>query len=386
MRRDILPAHPYNHLQSLIPSMKTVPFLLTLTLGLLGAQSPVTAAPLSPDLKAADKALRVAPLSVTQKTKIAASGNPHDYASTAPYFWPDPTKPDGKPYIRHDGKINPESRTAASDYERAQQLGATVGTLARAYESTHDEKYAAHAALLLRTWFLDPATRMNPHLNYAQGIPGLNDGRQIGIIEGTTIVGALENGQRLAGSANWTTADQTALMKWTADFLDWYLHSPFGIKEGNGANNHGTHYDVQVMRMALLLGQTDLAQQVAETAKARRIAAQIEPDGRQPLELARATSFGYSTMNLRGLTTLAQLAERVGVDLWHYESPDGRSIRKALDFLLPYVTDPGKPWPYEQIKPMNREALAPMLRQAAMAYHEPKYAQIAAGLTDSPEE
>lgn len=333
-------------------------------------------------LKQADQALKVAPLAVTQKTRVAPSGNPHDYASTAPYFWPDPAKPDGRPYIRHDGRVNPESRTAASDILRAQQMSGTVSLLTRAYTATQEEKYAAHAALLLRTWFLDPATYMRPHLNFGQGVPGLNTGRQIGIIEGTTIVSALDQASQLVGSKAWPPADHAALMKWADQFLTWYLTSPFGVKEGNGGNNHGTHYDVQVMRLALMLERPDLARQVAEAAKMKRIAAQIEPDGRQPQELARTASFSYSQMNLRGLTTLANLADRVGVDLWHFETADGRSIRKALDFMVPYLKDPAKPWPYEQIKHLDRGGFSSMLRQAAQVYHEPAYEAIAAHLPD----
>ncbi len=336
-------------------------------------------------VKKADDALKVAPLSVTQKSRVAPSGDPHDYASTAPYFWPDPAKPDGLPYIRHDGKVNPESRTAASDIQRAQQMNGAVAALARAYAATHNEKYAAHATLLLRTWFLDPATFMRPHLNFGQGVPGVNTGRQIGIIEGTTIVNALDQASLLVGSKTWTQADHTALMKWADEFLTWYLTSPFGVKEGNAANNHGTHYDVQVMRLALLLDRQELARQVAEAAKQKRIAAQIEPDGRQPLELARATSFGYSTMNLRGFADLANLAEKVGVDLWHYETADGRSIRKAIDFMVPYVHDPAKKWPYEQIKDVSRGGLSSILNQAAKAYQEPSYAALAAKSPDEPE-
>jgi hypothetical protein len=329
----------------------------------------------------ADAALRVAPLSVTQKTKLAPDGDPHAYASTAPYFWPDPAKPGGLPYVRHDGKINPESRTAASDIQRAQQMSNAVATLARAYDATRDECYAAHAALLLRTWFLDPATFMRPHLNFGQGIPGVNTGRQIGIIEGTNLVSALDQAPLLLGSAAWTAADHAALLKWTAEFLDWYLTSPFGVTEGNARNNHGTHYDVQVLRMALLLDRRDLAREVAETAKQKRLAAQIEPDGRQPHELSRATSFSYSHMNLRGLTTLAALAEKVGVDLWNFQTADGRGLRRAIDFLVPYVRDPSKKWPYEQIKAFDRAGFAPLLRQAATTYRDPNYAALADSLS-----
>jgi len=324
-------------------------------------------------VRKAEAALRVAPPSVTQKTRLAPSGNPNDYASTAPYFWPDPSKPDGRPYLRRDGEENPESRTAASDYLRMQTMSSTVATLARAYETTREEKYAAHAARCLRVWFLDPKTRMTPHLQHAQAIPGLNDGRPIGIIEGGSIIGALEQGRLLAGSKTWTTNDQAALRKWADEFLTWYLTSPFGKLERDAANNHGTHYDVQVMRMALMLDRKDVARQVAETAKQKRIAAQIEPDGRQPHELSRATSFGYCKMNLDGLMTLANLADRVGVDLWHYQTEDGRSIRKALDFVVPYLRDPAKQWPGKQIKGFDRGGYTPLLRQAAAKFNDSSY-------------
>jgi len=332
----------------------------------------------------ADKALSAAPLSVTQKSRPAPSGNVHDYASTAPYYWPNPASSNGLPYIRHDGRVNPESRTAASDVERSQDMSRTVATLARAYEATGQEKYAAQAARWLRAWFLDPASYMTPHLQHAQSVPGLNDGRQIGIIEGYSLISALGTASLLVDSTAWTDADHADLRQWGAAFLDWLITSPFGVKERDASNNHGTHYDVQVMRLALMLGRNDLARQIAETAKEKRIAAQIEPDGRQPRELERTASFSYSRMNLSGLMNLAQLADRVGVDLWHYETPDGRSIRKALDFLLPYVEDSAKKWPYEQIKGFDRRGFASLLRQAAVAYDEPGYEQIASQLSATP--
>lgn len=331
-------------------------------------------------VKRARQALQVKPLSVTQKTKLAPGGNPHDYASTAPYFWPDPASSNGLPYLRRDGEVNPESRTEASDYERAQKMSSAVNTLARAYEATRKEEYAAHAAKLLRTWFLAPETGMTPHLNHAQSVPGLNDGRPAGIIEGGAIISALEQGRRLTGSTSWAEADQAALMKWGNSFLTWYLESPLGQQERDAKNNHGTHYDVQVMRLSLLLGRTELARQVAETAKQKRIAAQIDPDGRQPHEMARTKSFSYSKMNLEGLMSLANLAERVGVDLWHYETGDGRSIRKALDFVVPYLTDPAKKWPGKQIKGFDRGGYASMLRQAAEKFNEPAYEKVIADM------
>jgi hypothetical protein len=328
-------------------------------------------------VKNADDALKVTPPSVTHKSKLAPDGDPHAYASTAPYFWPDPSKPDGLPYVPHDGKVNPESRTAASDLNRSQDMARAVEHLALAYYFTGKPAYAEHAARCLRVWFLDPATSMKPHLNFGQGNPVKNSGRNIGVIEGGSFPATAEASGLLVGSAVWNTKDAAALRTWMAAYLDWLTTSKLGLEEAAEKQNHGSLYDVQVMRLALFTGRTDLAKQTAETVKTKRIAVQIEPDGRQPLELRRTKALSYSRLNLRALSTLATMAERVGVDLWNFSTADGRSIRKALDFMVPYVKTPPEPWPYQQIVKLDLAELAPIYRQAAVALHHAPYEQLA---------
>jgi len=221
---------------------------------------------------------------------------------------------------------------------------------------------------------------MSGVLNFGQGVPGKNTGRSIGIIEGGNLPSAGDAAGLLVGSSAWTANDDSALKVWMAAYLDWLLTSPLGKEEGEMKQNHGTMYDVQLMRLALVTGRSDLAKQVAETAKQKRIAVQIEPDGSQPLELRRTKGFSYSRLNLRGLAALATLADRVGVDLWHFETPDGRSIRKALDFLVPYVKTPPEKWPYQQIVAFDRAELAPIYRQAAVSLPHSDYERIVAQL------
>jgi len=326
----------------------------------------------------ADDALQTSPPSVMEKAKTPPSGDKHDYLSLAPYWWPDPASTNGLPYIRYDGKVNPESRKDAIDLNRNRLMASTVETLALAYYFTGKEAYAEHAARCLRTWFLDPVTRMNPNLNYAQGVPGVNTGRGTGIIEGLNIAEAADAAELLAGSSAWMPKDDEALKAWLKTYLDWLLTSKNGLDEAGARNNHGTLYDVQAVRLALITGRTDVARQIAEAAKQKRIAVQIEPDGRQPLELERTAAFSYSHLNLGGLCMLATLGEHVGVDLWHYQLPDGRGLARALDFLMPYLVDPPKKWPYQQIKDFSRAEFAPLLRQAALAYNEGKYENILA--------
>lgn len=336
-------------------------------------------------IKDANKALKTSPPSVTAKPQPAPGGNKHDYMTAAPYYWPDPSKPDGLPYLRKDGKVNPEVRTDAYDHQRLGTMATTVETLALAYHFTGNEAYAAHAAKCLRVWFLDPATRMNPHLKFAQAVPGKNTGRAAGVLEGRNLVTAGDAAGLMLGSKAWPADDHAALMKWMETYLDWLMASKIGRDEGSAANNHGTFYDVQVIGLALMLDRKDLARETAEAAKRKRIAAQIEPAGRQPRELTRTTSFGYSQFNLSALFALATLAEHAGVDLWNYQTDDGRSISNALDFLLPYITNPEKKWPYPQIKAIEPDDLFPLLLQAASVYQDGKYATALAALEPDPE-
>jgi hypothetical protein len=322
----------------------------------------------------ADKALLVEPPSVTAKAKVPPSGDKHDYLSLAPYFWPDPSKPAGLPYLRKDGQVNPESRDeAANDTLRMRLLGKSVETLGLAYHLTKDERYAAHAARMLRVWFLAPETRMNPHLRYAQAVAGKNDGRGTGILESRYVGFAADAAGLLQDSAAWTESDRRQFDQWLGVFLDWLLTSAPGRDEAAAQNNHGTWFDVQAVQIALALGRHDVAKRILQDVPVKRYGVQIKADGRQPLELVRTTSFGYSCYNLEAHAMLANFGDHLGVDLWRARSGEG-SFRVALDFLTPYLeTTPARKWPYPQIKAEGAEEMLPVLRLAALAYRDPAY-------------
>lgn len=325
----------------------------------------------------AERALALGPFSVMLKARVAPSGDKHDFLSLAPYWWPDPTKPSGLPYIRRDGEVNPESKRDTDDVPFG-QMASAVTTLASAFRDSHDERFTARAALLLRTWFLDPATRMNPNLDYGQGVPGRTTGRGEGIIATRRLVEIVDAARLLEGSPSWTARDREGLQAWCAAYATWLQTSRIGRDEAAAANNHGTWYDAQLTALLLYTGRADEARAQVEHAKTR-LATQIEPDGRQPLELARTRAWSYSVMNLEGWCTLARLAREAGVDLWTFRTPDGRSLRAALDYLVPFASGRA-PWPHRQITPFDGAALAPLLVQGAAAWQVGSYRALAATL------
>ena len=327
----------------------------------------------------AEKALGQGPWSVMDKKRLPPSGDPHDYYSIGPYWWPDPAKPDGLPYIRRDGEVNPERH----EYDNVGLKGtvAAVNELAFGYYFTSNDAYARHAVKLLRTWFLDPATRMNPHLEFGQAIPGRTQGRGIGIIDTACLVTLVDAVGLLETSASWTPAERRQLQEWFRAYLQWLLTSSHGKSERNTKNNHAVWYDAQVACFALFVGERTTARQLLEQVGSRRIATQIQPDGRMPHELARTKSFSYTHMNLRGFLNLARLAEHVQVDLWHYHTDDGRNIEVALDWLEPFVAE-RTPWTYQQIVPADLSRANLLYRRAALRLDKPAYRRLGANIED----
>lgn len=297
----------------------------------------------------ADKLLDARPLTVMMKEKQAPSGDNHDYTSLARYFHPAPSKPDGLPYINRDGVTNPE----IDKWDR-NRLGATAGrvsTLALAYHFSGDERYAAKAAELLRAWFLDKATRMNPHFKYAQMVPGVNGnkGRAYGVLDGYSFIEMLDGVSLLSGSKSWTAKDDRNLKRWMNSLLDWILNSEQGKEEARQANNHSTAYDAQAIAIAMYVGREDVARKIISEVPEKRIFAQIEPDGSQPHEMWRTLSYGYSQYNLTHMIDIFMMAKKLGMEIDKATDAEGRSFYKGLDYLASYLGKPSSEWPGKQI-------------------------------------
>ncbi|MDB5083561.1 MAG: hypothetical protein JWN30_447, partial [Bacilli bacterium] len=324
------------------------------------------------------QSMTAGPFSVTDKKTLPPSGDKHDYISMGPYWWPNPETDNGLPYIRRDGQTYPGSRT--NDKTDMGKMRSNVETLALAYFLSGQERYAEHAANLLKVWFLNLDTKMNPNLNYGQGIPGICEGRGIGIIDTTGLVHLVEAVELMRDSHAWTDNDHQQLQTWFRQYLHWLLDSQHGKDENAAQNNHGSSYAMQVTVFALFAGEREQAEQTVASSLPYRIKLQIEPDGRQPLELERTAALGYSSMNLSILFHMAQVAHQLGHDFWHYETEDGRSLKKALDWLIPFMTG-DQPFPYQQIREQSPVVFFQLLRQAAVVYNNDKYEQITSKLS-----
>jgi hypothetical protein len=304
---------------------------------------------------------------VVEKTVAPPSGDLHDWVTQAPYWWADPKNPKGK-YIRHDGKRNPEIDRWSDDKFFTEMLRSTE-ILSQGYALTHDERYAQKAVDNLRLWFINPATRMNPNLNYGQFIPGITSGRGEGIISTRFIYKVPLMLERLRASSHWTSQDANAMTAWFQAYLDWLTRSPIGQEEARHVNNHLTSYMVQDVSIQLYLGHEDLAKVALGQLRDQVIENQITPEGLQPHELERTKSFSYSSMNLNAWWVLAYLAKRLDFDF--LQTPMGQRLFLATDALIPF--DDLKRWPHPQIASGAEKDLCRAIDWVQRFSKDPKY-------------
>jgi hypothetical protein len=312
----------------------------------------------------ADAALGRGPYSVIHKSTLPPSGNINDYWSAAPYWWPNPETADGLPYIKRDGQRVPgtelcEPRSEQYDRTSLQRVFHDATVLALAATVCGNQRYAERGAHLVRRWFLDPDSRMNPHLRYAQVRLGhhRNEGTGSGIIEAKDFYFFLDAIRLLERCNALSAADHTGLAEWLSKYLHWLQESPQGKKEAREKNNHGTLYDLQVVAIAAYLGNA--ASLVSAFRRAgERLPLQFDAGGQQPFELARPTAQHYCCFNLQSWMNLVRLAERCGMDLWAQSNSGERTLKAGLEWFLTFSDD--RPWPYGQEENFDRRRFVPL--------------------------
>ncbi|HEX3799631.1 MAG TPA: alginate lyase family protein [Verrucomicrobiae bacterium] len=295
-------------------------------------------------LAAATNALALEPITITAFPAKLSQGGSNDFYSNGDYWWPDPSKSNGLPYIQRDGQSNPEN--FIEHRKCVMQLRDAVAALGAAYKITGDDRYAAKAAALLRVFFIDPKTRMNPSLNYAQAIPGVSTGRGIGIIDTLHLIEVPVAIEALSASPAFPRDVLDGLKSWFTDYSTWMTTSKNGHDEANTLNNHAVAFYLQLAVFSKFVGDEEKMTECRQKYKEAFVAKQMAADGSFPAELKRTKPYAYSIFQLDNMATLCQVLSTSKEDLWLYSLPDGRGIAKAVAFLYPYLADKSA-WPYK---------------------------------------
>ncbi|GAB2889634.1 alginate lyase family protein [Microbulbifer echini] len=311
----------------------------------------------------ADQALDRGPYSVAHKTTLPPGGNRHDYWHPAPYYWPNPLKIPGLPYIRRDGQRVPGTRmyeplSDRYDRTRLQRLFDDTYVLALAWYHFGDEQYGKHGASFVRYWFLDSDTAMTPHLDFAQVRRGYNKNRGAasGIIEFKDLYYFLDAVRVLELGKFLSEKEISAFKTWLGTYLHWLQHSKQGVEERSALNNHGTYYDLQVSAICAFLGEAKLLRETLRDSRFRLLA-QFDEHGYQPHEMKRTNTAHYCCFNLQGWFNLCRIAEAAGEDIWNFSGRSGNGIQKGAEWFLSYAE---KSWPYKQIDNFDSQRFLPI--------------------------
>lgn len=317
---------------------------------------------------AADLRLKEGPWSVTTDRPRGVELDLHDYYSEASYWWPDPDHPGGA-FIRRDGQLNPARFTANRNALVA--MCDAVFTLGAAAFLLDDARYAQRAARVINTWFINPKLRMNPNLEYAQAIPGVNTGRGEGILEGRGFIRAIQGMEFLAQTGSWDPKDQAAVHRWFEEYLRWLTRSQAAEEEKSSGNNHASWWTAQTAAVATFVDDQATEQMAYNFYRAAVFPRQIRRNGSAPREEARNRSLTYSLFNVEAFTVICRIAQVHNVDLWDVESRSHTTIGTVIDYLAPYLEDPRK-WSKEQIDAVQTDGLY-FLAFAGMGLKKPEY-------------
>ncbi|MGF1902540.1 alginate lyase family protein [Aliivibrio sp. 1S128] len=311
-------------------------------------------------LTLADSLLTLQNPTVMDKKISPPTGDKHDYLSISRYWWPDESKSDELPWIRKDGQTNPSTQNNDVDKQRIELTTKSIQALALAYYFSGEDQYAKKGVSLIRTWFLDENTLMNPNLEFAQSVPGNNKGRRSGILDGRIIPQrVLDAITMFSDSKYWSEEDDTKMNVWLTQYLAWLTTSDLGKEGAKQTNNHGSWYEYQVAAVSYYLGDTKQTKQAVKNAEII-FSQQFDSMGAQPHELERTRSYFYSTFNLEAITSTAIIAEKVGLSMWEYESKNNATLIKGIDFLIPAAN--GNEWIYNSsVEGVTPDNLAPLL-------------------------
>jgi hypothetical protein len=332
-------------------------------------------------LRAAASYVTQAPLTITAFPAKLSAGGLHDFFSQADYFWPNPKDPGG-PYVNRDGQGNPEN---FDEHRKVMvRLSMQMPALTAAWLLTGDSRYASRACDHLRAWFVNPETRMNPNLQFAQAVQGVSTGRSYGIIDSLHLV-------EVARAASFLTAgklgaeDSNAVKGWFRSYLDWLDTSVPGRTERDAKNNHAMCWALQAAEYARLSGNDAARQEVYRRYGEIMLPDQMALDGSFPRELARTKPYSYSIFNFDVMAGLCQSLKGLVPDPPAFRLADGRGLSKAAEFLYPYLKDKGA-WKWAK-DVEHFDALpvrSPGLLFSGLAFQEQKYIDLWKTLNPDP--
>ena len=286
-------------------------------------------------LKSADKLLDAPNYTVVDKTIIPPGATANDFVSISSEYWPNDSNPTGFPWVKKPGETNPDTKTDKVDRGRVNDMARAVYTLSQAYYLSDNQQYAVKASTMIKVWFLANKTRMIPHLQYAQTIPGDDKRSSSGVMDGRLIpYHILDSINLIRNSGQWSERFDSVMNQWFTQYLKFLTGSKMGQNAATKTDRNGSWYYFQTMALAWYLDDSKTLKRQLKSAKGI-LKGQFDANGALVKELGRSSSFADSCFSLEGLTAAAVVAEKAGKKFWSLPSEKKSSIAKGVNYLVP---------------------------------------------------
>ena len=347
--------------------------------------------PVHPDIAAIDHerilaaAKRAMELPVTPISSLHAErspGTPNDYYSEPEDYFPAPGADSGGkgPWVRRVNESNPEAFTLHRD--AVFKLGVAIAALAAAATITGEQKYAARAVEHLRGWFLSPATRMTPSLQFGQRIPGTAAGRPEGVLETLPLAEVARSVRFLATSGALAGEELAGVRKWFAEYAAWMNESRTGGLARDMKDQHASSWLFQSAAYADanvngLSSDDATLNQLRHRFKTQTLRAEINATGTFPHVISSPNSYRDCLLNLDLLCLASELLTTRFDNPWEYELQDGPGMRAVIAFHFPHMLHKST-WPYPadlaHFKELPGRRISLLL--AGHAYRRPEYVDL----------
>lgn len=305
----------------------------------------------------ADDRLLKAPiitLGIQRQLPFNIRAGANDYVSFAIYLWPNPISPTA-PYVTRDGQKN-QNLIALGDAPKKDAFFKTIKRLSDAYSRTGEARFGHLATQWICAWMVTPATRMNPHLIYAQIAPNhATVGNGGGIIDFWDFPSVLTQIKRFETKGFFSAPQKQGVHQWLKQYLDFLRTSEQGINASKRMNNHRIYYVCQLAAIEEFLGNPQNA--AAEIEKIfNDLDSFFDSDGSQPHEMKRAKPFDYCLFTLRAWGELNAISLRLGKDYRDFKSPNGISLNDGYRFLKRHTEGDPEPF-HEKLDPKRLDSL-----------------------------
>ena len=204
----------------------------------------------------------------------------------------------------------------------------TMLTLASYFSD--DNSYADHAVSIIKEWFLDQNTKVNPSKVFTEATHRLLK---------TTYVYTLFDSLRLLRKKGRFSEDEWhGLQRWFTQVMEAMDQSARAWRLGYTSKDHiGLYYDIQYSSIAAFINNSTQMYKTIQDSIAR-LYEHVAPDGTLHNEITKKSCESNQIFALAGWQTMDRMASKLGIDLWNQAIDDSDKYSRLCRTMVTTIS------------------------------------------------